>query len=79
MQKTQIQKSNQIKITVIYYIKTSLELKHDYIYFDRPEGERIVLTKSYKKDKSIIAVCEGHITFLNKLGERVTSQMSIAG
>ena len=58
-------------VTVIYYEEASLVIKHDVKSFEIGLGGRVVLPASYKQGKSIIAVCEGKVNFLNKVGDRV--------
>lgn len=60
-------------VTVIYYLEGSLELKHDICMFDNNANGRVVIPDDFKKDKSIIAVCDGEIEILNKVGERILS------
>ncbi len=59
-------------ITVIYYSDTSLELEAQCQTFDISKNGRVVIPASFKQGKSIIAVCEGNINILNKMGDRVT-------
>ena len=58
-------------VTVIYYEESSLEIKHDVKRFECNQGGRVILPLEYKKGKSIIAVCEGRVKFLNKIGDRI--------
>lgn len=58
-------------VTVIYYEEASLMIKHDVQTFEVSPGGRVVLPMQYKKGKSVIAVCEGRINLLNKMGDRV--------
>ncbi|MEW6991374.1 TIGR02922 family protein [Colwelliaceae bacterium 6441] len=59
------------KVTIIYYSDLSLELMHEVANFEQNINGRVVIPKEFKKDKSIIAVCDGEITILNKVGDRV--------
>lgn len=68
----------QRKVTVIYYVDGSLELKHDVCIFDENLNGRVVIPNNYKQEKSIIAVCEGEIEILNKVGERILSVEYVA-
>lgn len=70
--------TEQRKVTVIYYIEGSLELKHDVHMFYQNENGRVVIPESFKEDKSIIAVCDGEIEILNKVGERILSVEYVA-
>ncbi|WP_077341388.1 TIGR02922 family protein [Pseudocolwellia agarivorans] len=64
---------SQRKVTVIYYTEGSLELKHDVKTFEENMNGRVVIPNDFKEDKSIIAVCDGEIEILNKVGERILS------
>lgn len=46
-------------VTVIYYDVNTLELNHHVGEFPVQQQGRVVIPKSFKSDKSIIAVCEG--------------------
>jgi len=59
------------QVTVIYYNDESLELMHETLKFPENELGRIILSEQFKEGKSIIAVCEGEIQILNKLGDRI--------
>jgi len=59
-------------VTVIYYNDVSLELLHETQAFPQNEQGRVILPTDFKEGKSIIAVCDGEIEILNKLGDRIT-------
>jgi uncharacterized protein (TIGR02922 family) len=59
------------EITIIFYGKHSLELKYVVERFPQLKDGRVIIPESYKQDKSIIAVCEGHVNILNSFGERI--------
>ncbi len=59
------------KVTIIYYNDLSLELMSDVRCFPQNKNGRVIIPDDYKIDKSVIAVCDGEITILNKVGERV--------
>ncbi|MFT5757019.1 MAG: hypothetical protein ACI9LM_001744 [Alteromonadaceae bacterium] len=59
------------EVTIIYYQDDSLELKHDVQSFNKNANGRVVIPPIYKEGKSIIAVCLGEITIMNKLGDRI--------
>ncbi|WP_068545207.1 TIGR02922 family protein [Thalassotalea crassostreae] len=59
------------KVTILYYDITSLELNHEVALFPQKDGGRVIISDEFKKNKSIIAVCDGEITILNKIGDRV--------
>ena len=60
-------------VTVIYYDEASLELHHDVKTFpvNQKSGHRVILPNEYRVGKSIVAICEGAVNILNKVGERV--------
>lgn len=60
-------------VTIIYYRDDALELLHEVRSFIQNEHGRVVIPASFKEDKSIIAVCEGEIAILNKIGDRILS------
>ncbi|QOL24788.1 TIGR02922 family protein [Thalassotalea sp. LPB0316] len=63
--------NHQQLVTVIYYEEASLVIKHDIKTFKVSPNGRIVLPECYKEGKSVIAVCEGKINVLNKVGDRI--------
>ena len=63
--------TNSQLVTVIYYEDASLVIKNDVKSFELGLGGRVILPASYKQGKSIIAVCEGKVNFLNKVGDRI--------
>ena len=63
--------TNLRTVTIIYYNDLSLELMHDVERFPQNENGRVIISKEFKQDKSIVAVCDGEITILNKVGDRV--------
>ena len=65
--------TQQRKVTIIYYTEGSLELKHDVKTFEENINGRVIIPNDFKVDKSIIAVCDGEIEILNKVGERIIS------
>ncbi|MGL1958788.1 MAG: TIGR02922 family protein [Colwellia sp.] len=60
-------------VTVIYYEDNGLELHHVAKVFKQNEHGRVVIPQSFKDGKSIIAVCDGEIEILNKIGDRILS------
>jgi len=58
-------------VTIIFYSDISLELMHEVHTFPKHKSGRVIIPDSFKVDKSIIAVCDGEITILNKVGDRV--------
>ena len=59
--------------TVIYCVDDSLEIQHVAKQFAVRENGRVVIPESFKDGKIIIAVCEGNVPVLNKLGDRLYS------
>ena len=66
------------QVTIIYYHDESLELRHEVTSFLKNEQGRVVIPEAFKEGKSIIAVCEGEIQILNKVGDRILSVGKIA-
>jgi len=60
------------QVTIIYYCDVSLELLHETHVFAQNAQGRVILPAEFKEGKSIIAVCDGEIQILNKLGDRIT-------
>tara|TARA_R110000772_G_scaffold119011_1_gene224929 strand:+ start:10224 stop:10448 length:225 start_codon:yes stop_codon:yes gene_type:complete len=58
-------------VTIIFYNDISLELQHEVHTFPKNKSGRVIIPNSFKVDKSIIAVCDGKITMLNKVGDRI--------
>lgn len=59
------------KVTIIFYSDISLELMHEVKCCPQNDNGRVIIPEEYKQDKSIIAVCDGEISILNKIGDRV--------
>jgi uncharacterized protein (TIGR02922 family) len=59
------------EVTIIYYSDTSLELLHSVETFLVSRHGRVIIPTGYKKGKSIIAVCDGKVNILNKIGDRI--------
>jgi len=57
-------------VTIIYYCDNSIELMHQVCTFPKLDSGRVIISEEFKLGKSIIAVCKGEITILNKMGER---------
>lgn len=66
------------KVTVIYYSDNSLELLHEVETFLQNEQGRVIIPESFKEDKSIIAVCDGEVDIINKVGDRILSVEYVA-
>ncbi|MBA6363116.1 TIGR02922 family protein [Colwellia sp. BRX8-4] len=63
--------TNLRTVTIIYYIEDSLELMHFVGKFAENASGRVIIPEKFKEDKSIVAVCDGEITILNKVGDRI--------
>ncbi len=46
------------KVTIIYYNDISLELMHEVKCCRQNQNGRVIIPDEFKKDKSIIAVCD---------------------
>ncbi|MFT5757289.1 MAG: hypothetical protein ACI9LM_002018 [Alteromonadaceae bacterium] len=58
-------------VTIIYYSDISLELMHKVCTFPQSASGRVVIPELFKDGKSIVAVCDGEVEILNKVGDRV--------
>ncbi len=61
-------------VSIFYYCEDSVELG---VYIGECPvalSGRVVIARSFKKGKTIIAVCEGEVKVLNKLGDRALNQ-----
>jgi len=58
-------------VTIIYYNENCLELHHAVKEYPKNESGRVIIPLEFKEGKSIVAVCLGEITILNKIGDRV--------
>lgn len=63
----------QRTVTIIYYKDEGLELHHKVKAFSQNEDGRVIIPQSFKEGKSIIAVCDGEVEILNKVGDRILS------
>ncbi|TWX55722.1 TIGR02922 family protein [Colwellia hornerae] len=63
--------TNLRTVTIIYYIEDSLELMHFVGQFAENASGRVIIPEKFKEEKSIVAVCDGEITILNKVGDRI--------
>lgn len=68
----------QRKVTIIYYCDDGLELHHKVKVFEQNDEGRVIIPQGFKEGKSIIAVCDGEIEILNKIGDRILSVNYIA-
>ncbi len=61
------------KVTIIYYQDDGLELHHKVQTFEQNDDGRVIIPQTFKNGKSIIAVCDGEVQILNKVGDRILS------
>lgn len=61
------------KVTIIYYQNDGLELHHKVLTLEQNDEGRVIIPQGFKDDKSIIAVCDGEVEILNKVGDRILS------
>ena len=61
-------------VTIFYYDLTTLALKHTVETFPRIGSGRVIISDEFKKNKSIIQVCEGEVIVLNKIGDIVDEE-----
>ena len=63
---------SQVKtVTLLYYCDNDLTLHHEVHELPMSEAGRVIIPEHLKLGRSIIAVCEGKVEILNKLGERI--------
>jgi len=60
-------------VTIIYYNENCLELKHEVKSYPKNNTGRLIIPAEFKEDKSILAVCLGEISIINKIGDRILS------
>jgi len=65
-------------VTIIYYHDESLELLHEVKSFPKNHHGRVVIPSILKEGKSIVAVCEGEIQIINKVGDCILPIEEIA-
>ena len=63
--------SNLSTYTVIYTCDNALPLMHEVKQFPVSKGERVVIPRAFKDGKIIIAVIQGDVPVLSKLGDRI--------
>lgn len=65
------------KFTVIYTCEQKLSLYREVLMLPvLTAGSRLVIPMSFKQGKIIIAVCEGEVSMLNALGDRIIERNS---
>jgi len=70
--------TRQRKVTIIYYRDDGLELHHKIRTFEQNDEGRVIIPQEFKDGKSIIAVCDGEVEVLNKIGDRILSVNYVA-
>ena len=60
-------------VTILYYADHSLILEHEVKSYPKNQNGRIIIPPEFKVGKSILAVCLGEITIVNKFGDRIVS------
>ena len=68
---------NYKTVTIIFYGESSLEIQYQVSQFELSNEGRVIIPDSFKAGKSIIAVCDGAINILNKLGDRIIPMNNI--
>jgi len=66
-----MQQSQLKTVTLLYYCDNDLMLHHKTIDLPTSDAGRVIIPEHLKLGRSIIAVCEGKVEILNKLGERI--------
>lgn len=69
--------SHEEVITIIYYCDSSLKLKHHICAVKKSKSGRVIIPDEFKQDKTIVAVCNGEVDIMNKVGERILPSESI--
>ena len=69
---------NPLPFTIIYSCNNSIEISYEVLHISAEVGKRVIIPDDFKKDKIIIAVCEGEVTVLNTLGERICADYNAA-
>ncbi len=59
------------KVTILYYRDDSLIMEHEVKNYPKNAHGRIIIPQEFKEGKSILAVCLGEITIVNKFGDRI--------
>ena len=66
------------QVTVIYYDNNSLELLFDNIQVKQDKEGRVIITKKFKINKSVITVIEGKAKIMNSMGDRIVANIKAA-
>ena len=62
---------------MIYYSDLSLELLHKVHEFPQSDSGRVIISDEFREGKSIIAVCDGEVDVLNKVGDRIIADHEV--
>ena len=65
-------------VTVIYFCEKTLMMQHQICQFMQYDNGRVRIPRRFKHNKTIIAVCEGAINVMNKIGERAMPTKNLA-
>ena len=57
--------------TILFYDCNSLELQQETLDLQITNTGRVVIPDEFKEGRSIVAVCDGTVKILNKLGDRL--------
>jgi len=69
--------NNSRLVTIIYYNDLSLELMYEVCTFPQSINGRVIIPENFKQQKSIVAVCNGEVEILNKIGDRADDDSNI--
>ena len=64
-------KDNMNTTTILFYDCNSLELQQETLDLQITNTGRVVIPDEFKEGRSIVAVCDGTVKILNKLGDRL--------
>ncbi|NRA55826.1 MAG: TIGR02922 family protein [Gammaproteobacteria bacterium] len=70
--------NKHLPFTIIYSCNNSITISHEILNISVEVGKRVIIPDDFKKDKIIIAVCEGEVNVLNTLGERICTDNDVA-
>ena len=65
---------NTKTVSIFYYCDHSVELGLYIGEFPIIGSGRVIIDEKFKKGKTVIAVCDGKVNLLNKLGDRVNQK-----
>ena len=66
-----MQKSQTILATLFFYKDSDITLHHETHTLVLSPAGRAIIPSHLKEGRSIIAVCEGEVEVLNKMGDRL--------